>query len=140
MEELTRILWEMFGTKKMRKKDLPMTGRKRIMHILPLVINALNNEKRQRMLAFLLKNRDADFSFARIKEEFSPINNKALSNHLQILQKAWLIERTVDLPNPKIQENPYHSFYQISDFGFKVLGWLAAFLVMVEKDYLSKDN
>jgi len=91
-------------------------------------------------LAFLLTAVGKTFSFKEIKEKFPRINNRSLSNHLQILQKAWLITRTADLSDPTTQRDSHHSFYQLSDFGFKVSNWLADFLVMVEKDYLSKEQ
>ncbi|TRZ80764.1 hypothetical protein D4R86_03830 [bacterium] len=138
MEELVQILWDIFGARKSGKKDFYAPGRRRIVHILPLIITALNNERRRRILAFLLKDRDTKFSFARIKEEFSPIKKELLSYHLQALQKAWMVDRTVDLSNPIIQKDHHCSFYQISDFGLEVLDCLTGFLVMIEKDYLSK--
>jgi DNA-binding HxlR family transcriptional regulator len=138
MEELIKVLWDMFGADKAEKKDLSAPGRKRTVHILPLIINALSNEKRRKILVLLLGDKDTKFSFARIKEELSPIKNEPLNNHLQFLQKAWLVNRTVNLSDQRIQEDPYYSFYQLSDFGFKILDWLADFLIMVENDYLSK--
>ncbi len=138
MKELVRVLWDMFGAEKTQRKDLSMPGQKRTIRVLPLIMIAFNNEMRRKILVFLLKNGDAKFSFKQIKEELSPIQNEPLSNHLQSLQKAWLIERTVDISDPEIQKNPYHSFYQISNFGFKTLNWLTDFFLIVEEDYLSK--
>ncbi len=138
MEELLKVLWEMFGAEKMEKKNLSLPGQKRIAHILPLIITALNDEERRKILAFLLKDRNIRFLFWKIGKEFPLIKRELLSNHLQILQKAWMVNRTADLSDPIMQEHPYYSFYQISDFGLEVLDCLADFLVMIEKDYLSK--
>jgi len=138
MEELIKVLWDMFEVEKGEMTHASVFGQKRIIHILPLVIDALNNEKRRKILVFLLKDKDAMFSFAKIREELSPIKKAQLSRHLQSLQKGWLVERRVDLSNPKIQKDPYFSSYQISPIGFKVLSWLADFLVIIDNDYLSK--
>jgi len=94
---------------------------KRAMYIYPKVIAALNNATRREILALLLENTGKQVPFTRIKQHLSGVKNASLSRHLNILQRAWLVERRVELGSPRTAEDPYYCFYSISEFGEKLL-------------------
>jgi len=91
------------------------------MYIYPKVIAALNNATRREILALLLENTGKQVPFTRIKQHLSGVKNASLSRHLNILQRAWLVERRVELGSPRTAEDPYYCFYSISEFGEKLL-------------------
>ena len=88
---------------------------KRAAYIYPKIIKAMNNSIRRRILVFLKGNKE--LSFTELKAALGGAQNASLSRHLNILQRAWLIERRVDLGSPRIAKDPYYSFYSLSQFG-----------------------
>jgi len=92
---------------------------KRAAYIYPKIIKAINNSTRRRILVFL--KRKKQLSFTELKAALGGAQNASLSRHLNILQRAWLIERRVDLGSPRIAEDPYYSFYSLSEFGHSFL-------------------
>ena len=97
------------------------TAEKRAAYIYPKVIKALNNATRGEILAFLLENEGRQIPFTRLKEQIPRLKNASLSRHLNILQRAWVIERRVEFGSPRTAEDPYYCFYSISRFGEELL-------------------
>ena len=97
------------------------TAEKRAAYIYPKVIKALNNATRGEILAFLLENKGKQVPFTRLKQQIPGVKNASLSRHLNILQRAWVIERRVELGSPRTAEDPYYCFYSISKFGEQLL-------------------
>lgn len=97
------------------------TAEKRAVYIYPKVIKALDNATRREILAFLLENKGKQIPFTRLKQQIPGLRNASLSRHLNILQRAWVIERRVELGSPRTAEDPYYSFYSTSKFGEQVL-------------------
>ena len=97
------------------------TAEKRAAYIYPKVIKALNNATRGEILAFLLENKGRQVPFTRLKRHIPGLKNASLSRHLNILQRAWVIERRVELGSPRTAEDPYYCFYSISKFGEQLL-------------------
>ncbi|NIA12170.1 MAG: helix-turn-helix domain-containing protein [Nitrospiraceae bacterium] len=92
---------------------------KRAAYIYPKIIKAINNDTRRRIIVFLKRNKQ--LSFTELKAALGGAQNASLSRHLNILQRAWLIERRVDLGSPRIAKDPYYSFYSLSEFGTSFL-------------------
>lgn len=93
--------------------------KKQAAYIYPKIIKAINNSTRRRILVFLKRNKQ--LSFTELKEALGGAQNASLSRHLNTLQRAWLIERRVDLGSPRIAKDPYYSFYSLSEFGSSFL-------------------
>ena len=108
-------------TIKCSPKTKRTTAEKRAMYIYPKVIKALDNPTRREILAFLLENEGEQIPFTRLKQQVPGLKNASLSRHLNILQRAWLIERRVELGSPRTAEDRYYSFYSISKFGEQML-------------------
>jgi len=108
-------------TKKRSRKPKLTTSQKRAVYIYPKVIKALNNATRREILAFLLENSGKQVPFTRLKQQIPGLKNASLSRHLNILQRAWLVERRVEFGSPRTAENLYYSFYTISKFGEQLL-------------------
>lgn len=102
-----------------RERDSRQDVEKRAAYIYPKIIKAINNYTRRRILVSLKKEKE--LSFTELKAALGGIQNASLSRHLNILQRAWLVERRVDLGSPRIAKDPYYSFYSLSKFGCSFL-------------------
>jgi len=91
-------------------------GVRRVEHLLPLVIKALDNETRWRILQLLIEAKDR-LSFFFFFRQFRGMSNASLSHHLNVLQRAALVERTVDLASPRTAKDPFYCFYAPTKFG-----------------------
>ena len=72
--------------------------------------------------------------FSKIKEELGIKNNNSLSYHLNLLQRAWLIERSVELGSSRTAQDPYYSFYAISKFGKNIITAFSQAVLVAVKD------
>jgi len=113
--------WAYADAAKGSQKPTLTTAEKRAAYIYPKVIRALDNATRREILAFLLGDNAKRVSFTCLKKALPGLKNASLSRHLNILQRAWLIERRVELGSPRTAEDPYYSFYNISKFGEQLL-------------------
>lgn len=98
---------------------------RRAVYIYPRLIKALNNPTRRKILVLLFENGTHQMSFTEIKRKLDGVKNASLSRHMAILQRAWLVERSVELSSPRTAKDPYYSFYTISQFGGNVLSRFA---------------
>jgi len=87
---------------------------KRLAHLLPLVFLALANERRREILSTLLEANDR-IPFSELKRR-SGLTNASLAHHLNVLQRAWLVERTTDLASPRSAKDPYYCYYRATAF------------------------
>ena len=87
---------------------------RRLSHLLPLVLSALNNEKRRAILAVLLEAEDK-VPFSELKRRFR-VESASLAHHLNKLQQAALVERTVELASPRSAKDPYYCYYRATAF------------------------
>ena len=86
-------------------------------YLYPKVLEALKNQLRRDILDLLVQNPAKRWSFSEIKAAFPGLKNASLAHHLNILQQAWLVERTTDLASPRTAKDPYYCFYAITRFG-----------------------
>lgn len=93
----------------------------RVGKIYPKVIQALNNPRRRWVLGCLLADEDGKLAFTEIKKEIGNVGNASLAHHLDLLQRACLVERSFDLESARTSKDPYYSFYALSEFGREVM-------------------
>jgi len=91
--------------------------KKRARYLYPKVLEALNNQLRRDILDLLVQNPAKRWSFSEIKAAFPGLKNASLAHHLQVLQIADLVERTVRLEERRLKSDPYYCFYSITRFG-----------------------
>jgi len=87
---------------------------KRARYLYPKVLEALKNQLRRDILDLLVQDPAKRWSFSEIKAAFSGLKNASLAHHLNMLQRAWLVERTTDLASPRTGKDPYYCFYSIT--------------------------
>jgi len=90
---------------------------KRARYLYPKVLEALNNQLRRDILDLLVQDPAKRWSFSEIKAAFPGLKNASLAHHLQVLQIADLVERTVRLEERRLKSDPYYCFYSITRFG-----------------------
>ena len=84
------------------------------------VMAALADLTREAILRLLLENSDG-LSFTQIKQKLNIRNNATLSHHLNILQRACLVERTANLGELRTAKDPYYCFYALTPLGRAVI-------------------
>jgi len=104
------------GKKKMRAIPHEQI-KKQARHLYPKVLEALNNQLRRDILDLLIQNPAKRRSFSEIKAAFPGLKSASLTHHLQVLQIADLVKRTVRLEERRLKSDPYYCFYSITRFG-----------------------
>ncbi len=89
----------------------------------PLVLKALNNENRRKILEFLVRNSGKKLAFSEIKAAFPGLKDASLSYHLRTLQMADMVARTVKLEDRYKNPDSYYCFYAITELG-EYLSWV----------------
>lgn len=113
-EAQSRVDFDLINSKG-AKLSRQATNGKRAVYIYPRVLKALNNATRRRILVLLKDNQL--LSFTEMKKGLGDMQNASLSRHLNILQRADLIDRRVELGSPRTAKDAYYSFYSMSAFG-----------------------
>jgi len=93
---------------------------KRAAYLYPKVSEAIADPTRQRILKLLAERHMGTAAFTEIKREAGVKHSSGLAHHLNVLQRAWLIERTTDLSAPRTSKNPYYCFYSLTRLGEEV--------------------
>ncbi len=93
---------------------------KRAEYLQPKVVDALADGTRHRILQLLLERNERSMSFTEIRKALSIRNSATLSHHLNVLQRAWLVERMVELGHLRTAKDPYYSFYVLTSLGEEV--------------------
>ncbi len=93
---------------------------KRAEYLQPKVVEALADGTRHALLKLLLERRERAMSFTEIRKALGIRNSATLSHHLNVLQRAWLVERMAELGHPRTGKDPYYSFYVLTSLGEQV--------------------
>jgi DNA-binding HxlR family transcriptional regulator len=103
-----------------RRRQMQLNQEKRIAYLYPKVMEAIANPTRQEILVFLEKSGKEKLPFTEIKRRLGLKNSSTLAHHLNMLQRAWLVERTTDLSSPRTAKDPYYCFYSLTPLGRQV--------------------
>ena len=95
--------------------------KKQSQYLYPKILKALNNELRRRILDLLVQDPEKRWSFSEIKAAFPKQKKAAIANHLQTLQMADLVERTVKLEERYVNSDPYYCFYSVTPLGKHII-------------------
>lgn len=87
---------------------------------------AINNPIRQNILMLLWRSETGKLAFTEIQQSIGVKSSSKLAHHLNVLQRAWLVERTTDLTSPLAAEDPYYCFYTLTKLGKNVTRNLAS--------------
>ena len=93
---------------------------RRAEYLYPKVVEAIADPTRRRILELLAKSERGRLAFTEIKRALRVKNSSALAHHLNMLQRAWLVERTTDLASPRTAKDPYYCFYSLTRLGEQV--------------------